>query len=93
MLELLEAVEAVHARALAAVEGAGEKDVGADLAALLLVGVAADPVEVMDVIRDAALRTFEVLAGREHDPVAVIRGALLETFVLGGLVGPESGVG
>lgn len=91
-MELVDAVAMVHARSEAAVEGAGEKDVGSDLAVMLLVGIAADPREVLEVITDAALSTLEVLAGLEHDPVAVIRGALLETFVLGGLVGPESGV-
>lgn len=91
-MRLVEAVATVDARSKAAVEGAGEREVGLDLAALLLVGIAADPDEVFDVITGVAMSTIEVLAGREHDPVRVIRGALLETFVLGGLVGPESGV-
>lgn len=91
MLELLEAVRLVQARAEAAVEGAGERDVGRDQALLLLTGVAVDAGEALDVITSAALNTIDLLVTLEHDAVSVIRGALIETFVLGALVGPEDG--
>lgn len=90
-VELVDAVAVVQARAEAAVRGAGERDVGRDQALLLLTGVAVDAGEALDVITSAALNTIDLLVTLEHDAVSVIRGALVETFVLGALVGPEDG--
>lgn len=59
---------------------------------MLLVGVAADCGEVVALLDRAAASTVLSIA-EGLDPVAVIRGAVLETFVLGALVGTEEGLG
>lgn len=95
-MRLAEATVTVDARSQAAIDGAGLR--GSDgggwvtgaTARMLLSGVAADPEEVVVVLADASTATVAAIANG-GDPVAVIRGALLETFVLGALVGTTDG--
>jgi hypothetical protein len=85
------ALEVLNARSLAAVAGSGPM-VPRDMAALLMSGVAADAEEVLALVdRGAALTIVSIAAG--NDPVSMVAGAMLETFVLGALVGCEEGAG
>lgn len=95
-MTLEEALETVDARSQAAIEGVGSRGadggghVPAGTAMMLLSGVAAEPREVDRAVSDAAAAILTSIAGGE-DPMAVLRGGLLETFVLGALVGTTDG--
>lgn len=92
---LQDARDVLNARSVAAVEGAGPGSGGhvrEDVAVMLLSGVAADCGEVVALLDEAAASTVLSIA-EGLDPVAVIRGTVLETFVLGALVGTEEEAG
>jgi hypothetical protein len=93
-MTLDEALEAVNERSQAALAGSGRTtraggEVPNDAAAMLLSGVAADPTEVFDALSAAAGSVIACIAGGD-DPMSTIAGALLETFVLGALVGESA---
>lgn len=82
-----EAVAFVEQRSLAAIDGAGGATmVGDCVAAMLLVDVAAPAEEVLQVLRCGLQHVVECIHDGEA-ATSVIAGALLETFVLGTLVG------
>lgn len=92
-MTLDEAMQVVHERSLAAASGplgmatcSGGPAVHPDAAGMLLAGVAADPGEVLAALRDGASSVLLAVA-RGDDPLGTLQGALLETFVLGSLVG------
>lgn len=82
-----EAVAFVEQRSLAAIDGAGGATmVGDDVVAMLLVDVAAPADEVLHVLRCGLRSVVDCIRGGD-EASSVIAGALLETFVLGTLVG------
>lgn len=85
-MTLEEAIRVVEARSLAAVAGAGRSDVETDAARMLLSGVDADADQVLEALLRASNSVVHAIK-EGHPGVAVLRGVLLETFVLGALVG------
>ena len=86
-MTLEEAVAFVEQRSLAAIDGAGgSTQVGDGVAEMLLADVAAVPAEVLRVLRGGLRSVVECIHSGEPAQ-SVIAGALLETFVLGTLVG------
>lgn len=94
-MTLEEALDAVKGRTDAALAGCGQPGKGygtvpADTAEMLLSGVAVDSREAIRVLDEAATLVIVEVA-RGGDPLVTIAGALLETFVLGALVGVLDG--
>lgn len=85
-MKLEDALGVVEDRAVAACAGAGEVGVSTDTAQMLLQGVAADPREVVAVLAGVMRGIARRLAAGEPAS-GLVAGALLETFLLGALIG------